>query len=79
MPGASDEVIPNLHLDRTLGGYPSGPAGLAAYHQADAACPIGAGTWEGACWSAWTAIAAARDVLGGARAAYALARPPGPL
>ena len=44
---ASDEVIPNLHLDRSLGGYPDGPTGLAAYHQADAACPIGAGTWEG--------------------------------
>ena len=77
MPGASDEVIPNLHLDRSLGGYPDWPTGLAAYHQADAACPIGAGTWEGVCWSAWTAIAAAREVQSGARGAYALARPPG--
>lgn len=77
MPGASDEVIPNLHLDRSLGGYPDWPTGLAAYHQADAACPIGAGTWEGVCWSAWTAIAAADHVRSGARAAYALARPPG--
>lgn len=77
LPDASDEVIPNLHLDRTLGGYPSSPTGLAAYHQADAACPIGAGTWEGACWSAWTAIAAADAVRSGERAAYALARPPG--
>ena len=77
LPDASDEVIPNLHLDRTLGGYPTSPSGLAAYHQADAACPIGPGTWEGACWSAWTAIAAAEEVRAGARAAYALARPPG--
>ena len=75
--GASDEVLPNVHLDRTLGGYPTAPVGLAAFHQADTACPIGAGTWEGACWSARTAIAAAEAVLAGERAAYALCRPPG--
>lgn len=77
IPGAGPEVIPNMHLDRRFGGYPSAPAGLSGYHQADAACPIGAGTWEGAQASAATATAAARAVLGGARAAYALARPPG--
>ena len=75
--GASDEVLPNVHLDRTLGGYPSAPAGLAAFHQADTACPIGSGTWEGACWSAMAAVAAAEAVLAGDRAAYALCRPPG--
>ena len=75
--GASDEVLPNVHLDRTLGGYPTSPIGLAAFHQADTACPIGAGTWEGACWSARTAIAATEAVLAGERAAYALCRPPG--
>lgn len=77
MPGASDEVIPNLHLDRSLGGYPDWPTGLAAFHQADAACPIGAGTWEGALWSARTTIAATEAVLAGDNAVYALARPPG--
>jgi acetoin utilization deacetylase AcuC-like enzyme len=77
IPGAAPEVIPNLHLDRTLGGYPSGPTGLAAYHQADAACPIGPQTWEAALWSARSAISAAHAVLDGARAAYALSRPPG--
>jgi len=50
--GASDEVLPNVHLDRTLGGYPRSPVGLAAFHQADTACPIGQHTWEAACWSA---------------------------
>jgi acetoin utilization deacetylase AcuC-like enzyme len=75
--GASDEVYPNIHLDRSLGGYPASPVGLAAFHMADTSCPIGAGTWEGACWSARTAIAAAEAVLAGERAAYALCRPPG--
>ncbi len=77
IPGTGPEVIPNLHLDRTMGGYPRSAVGLAAYHQADAACPIGAGTWEGALWAARTAIAAANTVLEGAAAAYALSRPPG--
>ena len=75
--GASGEVLPNVHLDRTLGGYPTSPVGLAAFHQADTACPIGPGTWEGACWSARTAVAATEAVLAGERAAYALCRPPG--
>jgi acetoin utilization deacetylase AcuC-like enzyme len=75
--GAAEEVLPNVHLDRTLGGYPTSPVGLAAFHQADTACPIGPHTWESACWSAWTAAAAAEAVLAGDRAAYALCRPPG--
>ncbi|MEM7745381.1 MAG: histone deacetylase family protein [Pseudomonadota bacterium] len=77
IPGAAPEVIPNMHLDRRLGGYPTAPAGLAGYHQADAACPIGAGTWAGAQASAATATAAAHAVRDGAPAAYALCRPPG--
>ncbi|MEO1494918.1 MAG: histone deacetylase family protein [Pseudomonadota bacterium] len=77
IPGAAPEVIPNLHLDRSLGGYPESPSGQAAYHQADAACPIGPGTWQAALWSARSAISAAEAVLRGDRAAYALSRPPG--
>ncbi len=77
IPGASPEVIPNVHLDRSMGGYPTSPVGLAGYHQADGACPIGAGTWEAAYWAASTAVAATDAVTGGARAAYALCRPPG--
>ncbi|HET7410126.1 MAG TPA: histone deacetylase family protein [Paracoccaceae bacterium] len=75
--GAADEVLPNIHLDRTLGGYPSSPVGLAAFHQADTACPIGPHSWESARWSAWTAVSAAEAVLAGEGAAYALCRPPG--
>ena len=43
----------------------------------DASSPIAAGTWEGAYWSAQTALTALGAVLGGDRAAFALCRPPG--
>ena len=77
LPHAAPEVIPNQHLDRSLGGIPTSPTGLACYYQADAACPIGPNTWEAAQWAARSAIAAANAVLAGDRAAYALSRPPG--
>ena len=43
----------------------------------DAASPIAAGTWEGAYWSAQTALSALAAVLAGERSAFALCRPPG--
>jgi acetoin utilization deacetylase AcuC-like enzyme len=43
----------------------------------DASSPIAAGTWEGAYWSAQTALTALDAVLAGDRAAFALCRPPG--
>ncbi|GMG84206.1 histone deacetylase family protein [Paralimibaculum aggregatum] len=75
--GASEEVIPNIHPDRRSASYPLSAVGQAGYHQADTACPISAETWGSAYWSAQTALGAADLVLGGARAAYALCRPPG--
>lgn len=75
--GAADEVIPNIHPDRRSANYPKSAVGQAGYHQADTACPIAAGTWEAAYWSAQSALAAAEVVAGGERAAYALCRPPG--
>ena len=75
--GASDEVIPNVHPTSRTASYPLSPVGQAGYHQADTACPIAAHTYEAAYWSAQSAIAGADAVLDGARAAYALARPPG--
>ena len=51
-------------------------ARLGAY-SFDASSPIAAGTWEGAYWSAQTALTALDAVLGGDRAAFALCRPPG--
>ncbi len=77
LPGASAEVIPNVHPDRRTATYPDHPVGRAGYHQADTACPIGPETWQSAYWSAQTAVAAADLVLAGAPAAYALCRPPG--
>jgi acetoin utilization deacetylase AcuC-like enzyme len=77
IPGGSDEVIPNIHPDRRTASYPKSAVGQAGYHQADTACPIAAGTWESSYWSAQTALTAADLLLGGDRAVYALARPPG--
>lgn len=75
--GASEEVIPNIHPIARNGGYPASAVGQAGYHMADTACPISAETWDSACWSAWSAVAAAEAVMSGAPAAYALCRPPG--
>ncbi|WP_413870417.1 histone deacetylase family protein [Albidovulum sp.] len=75
--GASDEVIPNIHPDRRSASYPRSAVGQAGFHQADTACPIAAGTWDAAYWSAQTALSATDAVLGGESAAYALCRPPG--
>lgn len=75
--GASDEVIPNVHPANRSDSYPRSAVGQAGYHQADTACPISQGTWEAAYWSAQTALAGADAVADGARAVYALSRPPG--
>ena len=75
--GAGPEVIPNIHPAARGDGYPKSAVGQAGYHQADTACPIGAHTWESAYWSAQTAVAGAEALLAGARAVYALSRPPG--
>jgi acetoin utilization deacetylase AcuC-like enzyme len=75
--GASEEVIPNIHPIVRTGSYPASAVGQAGYHMADTACPISAETFESACWSAWSAVAASDAVLAGAPSAYALCRPPG--
>jgi acetoin utilization deacetylase AcuC-like enzyme len=75
--GASEEVIPNIHPDRRDLSYPASAVGQAGYHQADTACPIGPDTWGSVYWSAQTAAEGAARVAAGARAAYALCRPPG--
>ncbi len=75
--GASAEVIPNIHPLGRDASYPASAVGQAGYHMADTACPISAETFASACFSAWSATAAADAVLSGEPAAYALSRPPG--
>ena len=50
--------------------------GNAGWYTADAACPIGPGTWEASLSAAGVALAAAAEAAAG-RTAYALCRPPG--
>lgn len=75
--GASDEVIPNIHPDRRTASYPRSAVGQAGFHQADTSCPIAAGTWQAAYWSAQSAVHGADLLAGGTQAAYVLSRPPG--
>lgn len=70
-----EEVMPNIHVR-----HPNALRGIlsqAGYYLADGSCPVGAGTWAGAYASAQSAIAASREIQGGARRAWALCRPPG--
>ncbi|HMG46914.1 MAG TPA: histone deacetylase family protein [Allosphingosinicella sp.] len=46
-------------------------------HSFDASSPIAAGTWQGAYWSAQSALTALDAVLEGEQSAFALCRPPG--
>ena len=75
--GSSDEVIPNIHPDRRTASYPRSAVGQAGFHQADTSCPIAAGTWEAAYWSAQSAVEGADLIARGEQAAYVLSRPPG--
>ena len=77
VPGAAPAVTPNIHPTRRDGGYPASAVAQAGWHMADASCPIAEGTWDSACWSAWSAVHAVELVRGGERQAYALCRPPG--
>lgn len=75
--GASAEVIPNIHPRNRTDTYPKSAIGQAGFHQADSACPIAAGTWQAAYWSAQSAITGADALYSGVSAAYVLSRPPG--
>ncbi|WP_417665084.1 histone deacetylase family protein [Pseudidiomarina sp.] len=75
--GASEAVVADIRPVARDGAYPASVVAQAGYHMSDAAAPIGADTWTSACWSAWTAVAAADAVLAGDTHAFALCRPPG--
>jgi acetoin utilization deacetylase AcuC-like enzyme len=77
LPDAGPEIVANAHPCRYLATRPTGVVGLAGYHMADTACPIGEGTWPAALASADCALSAAQAVRDGAAHAYALCRPPG--
>ncbi len=74
-PDWGEEVISNIYVRE-----PNPLRGVmaeAGAYLADGSCPVGEHTWRSAYWSAQAAVAGARDVAAGERAAYALCRPPG--
>ena len=75
--GASEDVLPNIHPISRKDGYPKSAVGQVGYHVYDGSCPISPDTWMSSRWSAMTAAHAARQVLAGDNACYALSRPPG--
>ena len=77
-PGTSAEITPNVHPNRHMHHSPQTLVAQAGYYQADGACPIGAGTWQGALASAQVAINAANALMDTPQTPYyALCRPPG--
>lgn len=75
--GASSAVTPNIHPVARDNHYPDSIVAQAGWHMMDASAPIVADSFESARWSAAAAVAAADQLISGARAAYALCRPPG--
>lgn len=70
-------LLPETFATREVRRSSTHPIAKAGYYCFGTYSPILAGTWEAAYWSAQCALTAARDVANGARAAYALCRPPG--
>lgn len=83
LPNPGGEIIPNVHPGRNMNAAPQATVALAGHYQADTACPIGPGTWEGILASADVAASCAEHVMVALKAgdagahAYALCRPPG--
>jgi acetoin utilization deacetylase AcuC-like enzyme len=80
LPDPGPEVVGNVHPTPEMisqgARLPTGLVGRAGWFTADAACPIGPGTWDAALGAAACALAAAEEAAAG-RTAYALCRPPG--
>jgi acetoin utilization deacetylase AcuC-like enzyme len=77
LPDSGPEMIANMHPVRHAATYPTHIVGKLGWHTVDTACPIGPGTWAGACAATDVAATAAQLVLDSDDAAYALCRPPG--
>ncbi len=80
MEDAGPEVVANMHPspEMLLNGArpPTSAIGRAGWFSADAACPLGPGSWEAIQAAAACALAAADEAARG-RDCYALCRPPG--
>ena len=80
LPEAGPEIVANIHPPpEMLAQTTTTPAHLiarAGQFTADAACPIGPGTWTASLSALGCALAAAGEAAAG-RSAYALCRPPG--
>ncbi len=74
---AGPEMIANIHPVRHAATYPTHIVGRLGWHTADTGCPIGPGTWAGACAASDVAATAAQMVMDGEDEVYALCRPPG--
>jgi acetoin utilization deacetylase AcuC-like enzyme len=77
LPDSGPEMIANIHPARHAATYPTHIIGKLGWHTVDTACPIGPGTWAGACAATDVAATAAQLVMDGEDAVYALCRPPG--
>ena len=77
LPGASAAIVPNVHPSRNMAHASPHPVARAGWYQADTACPVDDGTWDGALAAVDCALAATEAVLQGERVAYGLCRPPG--
>ncbi len=85
LPGQSRFPVGRQRRCSRMATSPCGAGGIrpnawqqqAGYYAIDRDCPILAGTWDAAYWSAQAALTAADLVQAGERTAYALCRPPG--
>jgi acetoin utilization deacetylase AcuC-like enzyme len=81
LPQPGPEIVPNIHPTPEMiaqgARVGAGIVSQAGWYTADTACAIGEPTWTSAIAAAACADAAAAEVAGGARSAYALCRPPG--
>lgn len=77
--GYDGEAIPNVWPTRTMRSdvIPNHFEARLGYYCLANETSISEGTWEAACGSKDVALSALEDVLGGARAAFGLCRPPG--
>jgi acetoin utilization deacetylase AcuC-like enzyme len=75
--GTEALAIPTMHPGLRRGKEPKDIHGQLGWWMTDTSTPLTEGTWDAAYWSAQTAISATDEVANGARAAYALCRPPG--